>query len=342
MSRQYSPRHFLRQIPPSLLQRYFSSKNIELALDLLDESTSVDQIFSAMEMLPDGVRAMVQSEFLELHALACEGGLTALCDEASFHDDHEFVQHISEQEGFVAKVLWALLEKPSYFNPAKMFLHADNVSVSSWRKLTGLPVVKPEVGSTAVASLEKAISEIFKKEGRGRNCKVEVYHRQSREYFFAYPEDFAQLGVWWEKSNLTSKPHHPAFEIIFVCCPEKGSVDIYAPTKTKKIKDLQCVFAEHILGVSSLPDGRIDSRVYDLSVVERGDFCFAISPEADIESIELRSARLDVLAAGQVGRRLVLYASPKNGSGDLKKFQKELNFQPAHFISGPFFSSSGL
>lgn len=47
-----------------------------------------------------------------------------------------------------------------------------------------------------VDELAKAISQFFRsKEGRSRNCKVEVYRRDNKDYFFAYPEDFGQSDI---------------------------------------------------------------------------------------------------------------------------------------------------
>jgi len=80
---------------------------------------------------------------------------------------------------------------------------------------------------------------LFVKERRGKNCKVELYRRHNREYFFAYPEDFSQAGVEWVSNTLKTLAHHPAFEIIFVYCEAEGSLDIYAPRNTKAVPALQ-------------------------------------------------------------------------------------------------------
>ena len=67
--------------------------------------------------------------------------------------------------------------------------------------------------------LAKDIGYCFNKtEGRGRNCKVEPCRKVETEkvYFFAYPEDYGQSGLEWERNSLTTRSRHPAFEIIFV------------------------------------------------------------------------------------------------------------------------------
>ena len=134
----------------------------------------------------------------DVNALACEGGITALVDEAGFHNDDAFIEEIAAIEGFHAKVMWAFLHKPKYWHGAVMFLHADNVSPSYWKKRNDLPCLPPQVEDEDIQALAKAISGyFFHKEGRGKNCTVEPYRRNQKEYFFAYPEDFAQSAVEW-------------------------------------------------------------------------------------------------------------------------------------------------
>ena len=97
---------------------------------------------------------------------------------------------------------------------------------------------------------------------------MEPYRRHQREYFFAYPEDFAQSGVEWVSNTLKMLAHHPAFEIIFVYCQAEGSLDIYAPRNSKAVSALQKAFARTILKLETLADGSIDKRV---SMVTQSD-----------------------------------------------------------------------
>jgi hypothetical protein len=38
----------------------------------------------------------------------------------------------------------------------------------------------------------------FHEEGRGNNCKVDCYKRGKLNYFFAYPEDYAEASIEWD------------------------------------------------------------------------------------------------------------------------------------------------
>ena len=211
-----------------------------------------------------------------------------------------------------------------------MFLHADNVSPSYWKKRNDLLKLPPQVEDANIAALAKAVGELFVKEGRGKNCQVEPYRRHNREYFFAYPEDFAQLGIEWISDKLKTLPHHPAFEIIFVYCAEEGSLDIYAPRNTKAVPELQRVFAKTILGLGTLPDGKIDKKVYDLTPVRSKNFDFKIEEASGIASAVVTRMRL-TLKHGPM-RRVTLEADTKKNPKAVYELRDSLNL-PAHHIT---------
>ena len=238
MAGQYSHLQFFRRTPNALLARYFHEKHgvlQEIAFDKLKE-TEVDPIFRGFTVLPDDKQAQIEAECQDIDAMACQGGVTALTDEAEFHHDNAFPAAISKIDGFHGAVMWAFLEHTNYWTGATLLLQADNISESLWEKRSDLPHLPPHVEDEDTLRLAQAISQYFHtKEGRGRNCKVEVFRRYEKEYFFAYPEDFAQSGREWVRNALATRARHPAFEIIFVYCQAEGSLDIYASRNTKSV-----------------------------------------------------------------------------------------------------------
>lgn len=332
MASQYSHLQFFRRVPNAQLADYFKSRNIDLDIDLAKlKEKETEKIFDAFIELPEEQQAVMETEFQDINAMACEGGVTTLVDEAAFHNDDDFIKTISAIDGFHAKVMWAFLEKRSYWQGATMFLHADNVSGSFWKKRNDFPKVSPHFEDNDIKQLEKAISDFFhKSEGRGRNCKVEPYRRHNKEYFFAYPEDFGQSGVEWVSDSLKTRARHPAFEIIFVYTEEEGSLDIYAPKNTKAVPELQKLFAKTILKLETLKDGTIDKRVYDLEPLADSDFGFQIEPEDGVESIVVTKLRLKLKHG--LGRRIVLEADTKNDPQAVYTLLEKLS-PPDHFIT---------
>ncbi len=335
MAPQYSHMQFFRHVPNAQLAAYFESKDIDLGINFTEEKgkkkKKKEEIFQAFTALPEDQQANIEAEFQDVNAMACEGGVAALIDEADFHQDEGFIESISEIDGFHAKVMWAFLEKKNYWKGATMFLHADNVSSSYWKKRNDLPSVPPHVEDDDIKALAKAISDYFHTtQGRDRNCKVEPYRRNSKEYFFAYPEDFGQSVVEWISDSLKTRARHPAFEIIFVYSEKEGSLDIYAPKNTKAVPELQKLFAKTILKLDTLKDGSIDKRIYDLEPLADSDFEFKIEPETGIVGIEVTQLRLTLKHGSR--RRIVLEADTKNNPKAVYDLLKEIN-PPVYLIT---------
>ncbi len=106
MTSQYSHLQFFRRTPNSQLAAFFASKSIDLGLNLIKlKENAAEVILKAFIQLPDNQQAEVEAEFQDINALACEGGVAALNDEATFHQDEAFIEDIAAVEGFHAKVM---------------------------------------------------------------------------------------------------------------------------------------------------------------------------------------------------------------------------------------------
>jgi hypothetical protein len=311
MARQYSHTQFFRLVPNSLLRHYFQNKHNALQDIVFSElrESEAESVFNAFRTLPSEQQTEIEAELQDIDNMACQGGVTALTDEASFHQDQTFSEDISQISGFHGKVMWAFLEHPKYWAGATLFFHSDNISVFFWKKRNDLPHLPPNVNDENIERLAQSISDyFFRKEGRGRNCKVEVFRRHGKEYFFAYPEDFAQSGVEWVHNSLSTQERHPAFEIIFVYTQAEGSLDIYAPRNTKAVPQLQQIFASAILGLNELDEFAGDKRVYVLDALADRDFVFQYPMNCGIEDVAVKRLRLSLKTGGK--RRVIVEADP--------------------------------
>jgi len=331
MARQYSHLQFFRRTPNVLLTRYFREKHgvlQEIAFDKLEE-IEVEPIFEGLTALPGDKQAEIEAECQDIDAMACQGGVTALTDEADFHQDKAFPEAISKIDGFHGAVMWAFLEHPGYWTGATLFLHSDNISESLWKKRNDLPRLPPHVEDEDKERLAQAISHYFHtKEGRGRNCKVDIFRRHEKEYFFAYPEDFAQSGVEWVRNTLATRARHPAFEIVFVYSKAEGSLDIYAPRNTKAVPDLQQIFTEAILKFDELDEFAGDNRVYVLDALADRDFVFKYPVDWGIESVAVRMLRLSLKTGKK--RRVTVEADPTHDPKAVYDLTDKLNLPPFH------------
>ncbi len=331
MARQYSHRQFFRHVPNALLGQYFQKKhNVlqDIVFAKLKE-TEVEPLFLAFTALPSEQQTEIEAELQEIDNMAYQSGVTALTDEANYHEDQSFPEAIAKIDGFHGKVMWAFLEHSKYWAGATLFFHSDNISESFWKKRNDLPHLPPNVDEENIERLAHTIRQYFhSKEGRGHNCKVEVYRRHRKEYFFAYPEDFAQSGVEWVQNELSNRSRNPALEIIFVYSQTEGSLDIYAPRNTKYVSQLQQFFAETILGIDNLDKPAKDNRVYELDGLADRDFVFRYPVDCGIEEVAVKKLRLS-LKLGEK-RRVTVEADPNPDPKSIYNLIGELKLPPFH------------
>lgn len=307
MASQYQPRRFFRQAPHRLLKRFFAERKVLVEVDFgaLTE-TQVEPIYDAWLKLSDDARKDMEQDFQDIDELATEGGSKAILDEARWHGE-DLAEQFAALNGFLEHSFWTFLERPNYCRGALAFHQADLVPASYWRKRKNVPSKSASVDDASIRQLEQKISGYFhSKQGRGHNCKVDCYKRGDRDYFFAYPEDYAQAEIEWGKEGLKRHPRRPAFEIIFVYSQDEGTLDIYLSGDRKPVPELQAVFADAILKVELGPDEK-DERVYDLSPMRARQFQFVYGPESGIAEVAVNKLRLKVYGKKE---RILLEADP--------------------------------
>ncbi len=307
MARQYQPKRFFRDLPNRLLSVYFVRRKALADVDFgaLGEG-QVDPIYDAWLRLPDEVRKPMEQDFQDVDELATEGGIKAILDEGHWHGE-DLAEQFSELPSFHERAFWTLLERPKYWPGALAFRHADSVAPRFWRKRKNIPRNPARVDPNSIRLLEQAISGYFhSKQARGNNCKVDCYRRDDRDYFFAYPEDYAQADEEWGSDGLTRRPRRPAFEIIFVYTQADGTLDTFLSGDRQPVPDLQAIFAHVILQAELGPDEK-DSRVYDLRPMQAREFQFVYGPESGIADVAVSKLRLTLYHTKE---RIVLEANP--------------------------------
>jgi hypothetical protein len=294
----------------NLLEEYFKSRGVLADINFEElTKTKIVPIYEAWLKLPEESRIEIERDFREIDYMATEGGTKAIIDEAHFHGE-DFSEIFSAMQGFHEHAFWTFLNRKQCWRGAMQFHYADNVAQSYWRKRKNLPKVPANVDDESIKLLEDAISNYYhKKEGRGKNCKVECYRRRDLDYFFAYPEDYDQASVEWIHNEFNRRPHFPAFEVIFVYADNKGTLDIYLRGQRKIVSRMQEIFDSAILK-SKLSEEDKDDRVYDLDPLLSKDFQFIYSPETGIEEIALKKMRFKLQGPGN--RRISIEADPTN------------------------------
>lgn len=130
MTRQYSPKNFLRKTPNTLLKKYFDSKEVlqQIAWGELKE-TDTEPIIEALQELSNDDRTSIEQEFRDINEQACEAGVRVLLEEegSDFHNLHlgdTFEQMSSHYE----RACWMFLNHRNVFAIAGNLAYIDSLS----------------------------------------------------------------------------------------------------------------------------------------------------------------------------------------------------------------------
>ncbi|AQT69205.1 hypothetical protein STSP2_02392 [Anaerohalosphaera lusitana] len=307
----YYLKDFLTLKPKDLLQLYFGNKG--LLMDFAwGQELIVDDLAEAILALTDP--ALVQYEFRTIYKWANEGGIAALIDEARspLHGSLELGEKLGELENEHARAMYMWL------NHDDVFSHA--IDLREWESRRGknhyyvgpgIPCdgedeqVRQKLGAT--------VAEYFKRQSKGKKCKVEYYMRTNpdRHYFFANPEDSVKgFRKYRDDSEdvIIRAAYRPIFQVIFEYNAEDGDLAVHARSKKAKDKMFEAMCTE-VLGFKEPPNAA--TEVFDLSCLKDGKFRFAEDPEMPVESITLKMVMLNLNKG--TDQRITLEASPHKG-----------------------------
>jgi hypothetical protein len=313
MSRNYSPKTFLRQTPNRILKEYFHSKNLlqDIDFDNLGE-TDIDSIYAAMENLADKERNSIEADFRQINEMACEAGVRVLIEEAqsSFHN-LQISGTLGAMKNYYERAFWVFLNHKKVFGIACDLAYMDNLG--SWRSHKVGAGLTPAVTEEDKENLANEVSKFYQKQGRGKHCYVDNYLRQQpeRHCYFVYPEDYATTDIGYDdEGRFLHWLRRPAFEVIFVYRPESGVLEVSAKGKKSEIEELQEIFCKTILGLDGLPN--LESQHFDLSKLTDKNLKFVTEPMDGIEKVTITMLRLDLPG---IGNRRITFESSPSASG---------------------------
>lgn len=312
MSAKYSTRNFFRNVPNALLFEYFKRQNILQKYDFSHVTENkIDPIFKAWKELSDEQIRKMEIDFQNIYKMGCAGGIKALIDEAGWHNiDEDIVALLEEHKGHLAKAFWIFLERSQYWNGGVYFLRADKVAKNRWQEWYINTQIPATLGDTDIKALEKHLTTFFyNKQGRGKNCKVEVYKRGELDYFFAYPEDFSESSMEWKGTQLESITRTPAFEVIFVYSQKNQKISLYMTGAAKEKVEVRSIFTDTILGIYG-GDFVQQKQVYELQSLKNKKLKFVYSPNTGIEKVIIKKLRVKL--KGMDGRITIESFSDQN------------------------------
>jgi len=300
MTRQYSPKTFLRQSPNPVLQQYFHANNLALDVDWKCLTPRrIDPLFDAIEALPDEARESVERDFRLVFGMATPKGRLLFIEQGEIRSI-DLAERLSHVENHYEAAMVIFLEHREVFEVASCVneMHL----LGHWRKRWVGKGLHATTEPEQIAAFEDAMQGIYKKQGRGRHCHVDRYERRDplRFCYFAYPEDFPTSDIEYDdQHNFGRVTRHPAMENAFVYDPQAGVVEISATGPKKHKEALAEAFCVHILGLKTLPPENGLPRI-TLEPAMNPSFSFPIEPEDGVVRMEFKTIRLDYPCAEQM------------------------------------------
>lgn len=294
MARQYSPKSFLRQAPNKLIRRYLEGFGIgkDIKWDDLREG-DIEPIFKAIDSAPDKVQVEIGADFREIETLADEGGVRTLIEEGQ-HPKHgvELAPTFEQMDGHLERAFWTFLQHRDIFDVARRLDYADGLT---FEKRPYLPVPLETVSEESVPRLRSALSDYYRKEGRGPGCQIDYYRRGDRKYYFCFLEDYAKTQqVWDEAHELKTEKHRPAFEVILIYNPVERTLETKVKGGRQVRAEVERMFGRAVLNVD-LGEPPEAGVVYELNDLLRRDFEFPTVPEDGIEQVSLKRLKLRIM-----------------------------------------------
>jgi len=287
MPQTFFHQDFLKMINLELFNEYLISKDFMPIETDPEKDDHLKLVISYVDNLPPDERNAILNDFISTRELASDGGVKAVF---TLNKDEAFVNKLASQNNNTCRALCCLIYHPKLFDKAirlKQLVGTSNFHTRiNLRKVTST-----EVKSKLKDFELELIAFLQSKEGRGKNCQIDLYDFGDRICFFAYPEDHPKTQKLYEDNKLRSRVSSPSFEIIFVYYPEEGKLEISTKMRAKKRQRLFDIFNSTVLGdLEPVPSNQ---QVLNLDHLLDEDFRFTLDPEDEIEKVFLSQIRLN-------------------------------------------------
>src|SRR5262245_17340499 len=247
-ARPFSMATVLRMTPKDLLAECFIKLGHEESnipwIWLKHQET--EPILAYLAGLAPEKRNEIESVLHSVSDLAYDAGYMAILEAAPHCGVWDLSSSVPLELCVWGRVMWVWLNSPRVFEKAQIIHQVDQLSW--WRKRNDLPVTDPDTSPEAKTALATEISKLFKDQGRGKACTVEVMSRDGVDYFFAYPDDFVQnVTVHDEHGKLAAAAIRQTLLVVFAYDRNLGTLETYAKLPKPNKERLEWIFASRIL-----------------------------------------------------------------------------------------------
>jgi hypothetical protein len=249
----------------------------------------IEPILAYLSELTPDKRNEIESVLHSVSDLAYDAGYMAILEAAPHCAVWDLPSLVPIDLCIWGRVMWVWLNQPRVFEKAQIIHQVDRLSW--WRKRNDLPVMDPDTTDAAKTALAAEISKLFKDQGRGKDCTVEVMARDGVDLFFAYPDDFVQnVTVHDEHGKLAPAAIRQTLLVVFAYDRHLGTLETFAKLPKRHKERLEWIFASRILSWNLAPHE--PDPAYELNHLKDSAFELAVDP-ADLIKVRIRRMRLE-------------------------------------------------
>jgi hypothetical protein len=297
MARRYfTIPHFVQNIDIDLLDTYFKQASIPFPENLKttddDGKPNASKIDSYINSLDKEVQKKIIKDFIDINELSYEGGILSIMDVANVSRTPVQAE-LGELEGYVNQAMYSFLNHTDIFQKASEIAYFERLS--SKTIIYGLLKKKIEdVSNENIKNaLEIELKKYFrKKDGRGKNCTVDIITYKDKVFYRALPQDFSQLLFDHdENGQLRKNVVHPVFEVVFIYYHNEGKLELSARFRNKRRNELVNIFNKVVLkDNSTIKDGK---KAYDFNRLLSLEFVMPVKSEDKVSWAYLKQLRLN-------------------------------------------------
>jgi len=301
---RYDVRQFLQEAPADLLRAFLASIGLGDNIDWSTAEQSLTQdVFTAIGDAPEKAHRQVHSAFRLIHKLADEDGVaTILAEIRRRHSGRKTLSAFEQHLTPTGRAFWTYLNEPEIFAVCYRFRSAD--MIRRWHRVCARPARPFAPMKDSTVRLQDDLRGYYQEyQGRGHDCVVQTYPRDSRRYWFACLQDYAE-------EVLLCDEHHQfhlnnlemAFEIIFIYDDDAGTLAIATDGDLQHVMDLQCIFGRAVFGEELT--GAVTGEEFRIQRLLDRRYPLPLLPEDRVESVSVQSIGITFLGQRGSGIRV--------------------------------------
>lgn len=295
----------LRQIPKSLLKRFFCKlglRRMPIKWERL-KPWNIRPILKVISRANEKTRMKIEKSLHQIVTFASTSGLTAL------HEAGGNVQPSQSPTMCFRVAMRSWIEQPEVFQRAALLQGTQHLP--PWHCRNGLPCVVPQMAESVLRRLGKTMADRLHEDRLSSNdCSVEhLTGTDETEWFGVLSDMCLPRAATLHSLGYNHQTHQPPWEITFAYDHKHGMLESCSNLPPQVRLQMENAFCNIILGCKTTSKSQV--AAYDLNVLKNGPKSLATEADDGVV-VGIRRMRLAALNS----KRSLLLVADNNGSRD--------------------------